>query len=200
MPLTDVRTAVAEHERRRLRMPRTPARPSLARRTTLQLLVSIGLLGGLAFAQVDAPAWQTLPLVDVRTGSTFTIADLRGRTVFLEPMATWCSSCRRQMTVLREVAAELDPAAFVFVGLSVETNLSPAELAAYADAQGFDWTFAVMSPELLGALVDAFGRSVANPPATPHVIVRSDGSVTDLATGHHSAPQLLAALSAAADR
>jgi thiol-disulfide isomerase/thioredoxin len=200
MPLTDVRTAVAEHERRRLRMPRTPARPSHARRATLQLLVSIGLLGGLAFAQTDAPAWQTLPLVDVRTGTTFTIADLRGRTVFLEPMATWCSSCRRQMTVLREVVAELDPASFVFVGLSVETNLSPAALAAYADAQGFDWTFAVMSPELLGALVDAFGRSVANPPATPHVIVRGDGSVTDLATGHHSASQLLAALSAAADR
>jgi thiol-disulfide isomerase/thioredoxin len=198
--LTDGGTAVAEHERRRLRMPRIPPRRSFARRATLQLLVTIGLLAGLAFAQTDAPAWQTLPLVDARTGTTFTIADLRGRTVFLEPMATWCSSCRRQMTVLREVVVGLDPADFVFVGLSVETNLSPAALAAYADAQGFDWTFAVMSPELLGALVDAFGRSVANPPATPHVIVRRDGSVTSLATGHHSASQLLAALSAAADR
>jgi thiol-disulfide isomerase/thioredoxin len=181
-------------------MPRTLPRRSFARHATLQLLVSIGLLGGLASAQSDAPAWQTLPLVDARTGTTFTIADLRGRTVLLEPMATWCSSCRRQMTVLREAVAELDPASFVFVGLSVETNLSPAALAAYADAQGFDWTFAVMSPDMLGALVEAFGRSVANPPATPHVIVRSDGSATDLATGHHGAAQLLAALTAAADR
>jgi len=103
------------------------------------------------------------------------------------------------MTVVREVAAQLDPDAFVFVGLSVETNLDPDALATYADAQDFGWTFAVMSPELLAALVDTFGRSVANPPATPHLIVRPDGTTTDLATGQHSAAQLLAALTATAD-
>jgi len=181
-------------------MPRTPSsRPvrSLGPRPYLALLALLAV--ALAHAQSEPPEWQTLPLVDARTGESFTFADLRGRTVFVEPMATWCSSCRRQMTVVREVAAQLDPDAFVFVGLSVETNLDPAALAAYADAQGFGWTFAVMSPELLAALVDTFGRSVANPPATPHLIVRPDGTTTDLATGQHGAAQLLAALTAAAD-
>ena len=181
-------------------MPHTTFRPPASSRwpRALRALCALLTAAALTHAQANAPLWQTLPLVDARSGETFTIADLRGRTVFVEPMATWCSSCRRQMTVVREVVAQLDTDAFVFVGLSVETNLDPDALAAYADAQGFGWTFAVMSPELLAALVDAFGRSVANPPATPHLIVRPDGSATGLVTGQHGAAQLLAALAAAA--
>jgi hypothetical protein len=30
-----------------------------------------------------------LPIVDVRTGETFTLAEFAGKTVFVEPMATW---------------------------------------------------------------------------------------------------------------
>lgn len=160
----------------------------------LVLIVSLGF----GLAQADPPAWQTLPLTDARSGETFSLVDLRGRTVFVEPMATWCSSCRRQMTVVREVAAALDPEEFIFIGLSVETSLASVALAEYADAQGFGWRFAVMSPEFLASLVGTFGRSVTNPPATPHFILRPDGSVTGLATGQHNATQLLAALTAAA--
>jgi hypothetical protein len=35
------------------------------------------------------PAWQSLPLVDARTGNTFTLAAFAGRTVFVHPMAKW---------------------------------------------------------------------------------------------------------------
>ena len=31
----------------------------------------------------------TLPLVDARSGATFTLAEYAGKTVFVEPMATW---------------------------------------------------------------------------------------------------------------
>jgi thiol-disulfide isomerase/thioredoxin len=177
-----------------------PRRPSLHRAPLHLACFAVLLLtaSSLAIGLGSPLAWRTLPLVDARTGATFTIADLGGRTVFVEPMATWCSSCRRQMIAVREVAAALDPDAFVFLGLSVETNLAPAALASYVDAQGFGWTFAVMSPELLAALVDTFGRSVTNPPATPHFIVRPDGSATTLATGYHDVGKLLTALTAAA--
>ncbi|KPK07150.1 MAG: hypothetical protein AMJ56_13680, partial [Anaerolineae bacterium SG8_19] len=43
----------------------------------------------------DRPAWQQLTLTNARTGETFTLADFGGQTVFVEPMATWCSNCRR---------------------------------------------------------------------------------------------------------
>nr|MBA3959641.1 hypothetical protein [Chloroflexota bacterium] len=35
------------------------------------------------------PAWATIPLTDVRTGETFTLADSGDRVVFVEPMAVW---------------------------------------------------------------------------------------------------------------
>ncbi len=167
-------------------------------RRPVATLALAALLAISAAALAAPPTWLSLELSDARTGEVFTLGDFEGRTVLVEPMATWCSSCRRQMTVLRDVIAGLDPDAFAFVALSVETALAPSELARYADTQGFEWTFAVSSPELLRALTATFGFSAANPPATPHFIIRPDGSVGELSTGFRSAEQLVAALTEAA--
>lgn len=142
------------------------------------------------------PAWQQLALTDARSGQTFTLADFAGQKVFVEPMATWCSNCRQQLGNVREARAQLGEEV-VFIGLSVETALDQASLAQYADGAGFDWTFAVMTPELLQALADQFGRAIANPPATPHFIISADGSFTDLMTGIDSPDQLIAQIQAA---
>lgn len=142
-------------------------------------------------ASVERPVWQELPLVDVRTGATFRLADFAGKTVFVEPMATWCTNCRQQLGIVRSLRANLQDEDVVFIGLSVETNLDPIALAHYANDAGFDWPFVVSTPELLQALVEAFGRTITNPPATPHVIIRPDGSTSSLNTGIKSAEQLL---------
>jgi thiol-disulfide isomerase/thioredoxin len=143
------------------------------------------------------PAWQQLALTDARTGTSFTLADFAGRTVYVEPMATWCTKCREQLGYVRDTQAQLDPEKVVFVALSVETNVSAAELARYADEQGFPFTFAVMTPELLQELSATFGRTIANPPSTPHFIIRPDGSVTELSTGIKPAEEIRARISAA---
>jgi len=142
------------------------------------------------------PAWQTLPLTDARTGQTFTLADFAGKTVFVEPMATWCSNCRAQLGAVRAAREALNTDQVVFVALSVETDLTAAALAEYAEDNGFDWMFAVLTPELLGELVAAFGRSASNPPATPHFIIRPDGTATGLSTGQESADELVSQLQA----
>lgn len=143
-------------------------------------------------------AWQTLPLVDARTGQSFTLADFAGKTVYVEPMATWCTNCRGQMSVIRDqVRGQVDPEQVVFVGLSVETNLAPETLATYTATHSFDWTFAVMTPELLQELASQFGRTVTNPPAIPHFVISPDGTTSNLSTGFHNADQLLAILTAA---
>jgi hypothetical protein len=146
----------------------------------------------------ERPAWHTLPLVDARTGQTFTLADLAGKTVYVEPMATWCTNCRGQMNVIRDqVLSQIDQERTVFVGLSVETDLPSEKLAAYVDTHGFSWTFAVMTPELLQGLSSTFGLTVANPPAIPHFLIGPDGTTSDLSTGFHSADRLLEQLTAA---
>jgi thiol-disulfide isomerase/thioredoxin len=124
-----------------------------------------------------------LALTDARTGQAFTLADFAGKTVFVEPMATWCSNCRQQLNNLRAAREQLAGDDVIFVALSVETNISSADLARYADEQGFDWIFAVATPELLEGLVGEFGRSITNPPATPHFLIKPDGSVSELKTG-----------------
>lgn len=147
----------------------------------------------------ERPAWHALPLTDARTGQTFTLADLAGKTVYVEPMATWCTNCRQQLSLIRDqVRGQVDPEQVVFVGLSVETNLTSETLAAYTDTNGFDWTFAVMTPELLQGLASQFGRTVTNPPAVPHFIIGPDGTTSDLTTGQQSAEQILERLSLAA--
>jgi cytochrome oxidase Cu insertion factor (SCO1/SenC/PrrC family) len=145
---------------------------------------------------VARPVWQTLPLTNARTGETFTFADFAGQTVFVEPMATWCTNCRQQLGNVRSAREQLSDD-IVFVALSVETNITAADLASYADDHGFDWHFAVLTPELLGELVNAFGRTISNPPSTPHFIIRPDGSVTALSTGIEAASEIVAQIQAA---
>lgn len=134
--------------------------------------------------------WQDIELADARTGETFTLASFSGKTVFVEPMATWCTNCRRQLGNVREARAQLGDDV-VFIGLSLETNLDDADLAQYQSDQGFDWTFAVMTPEMLQALADTFGRSITSAPSTPHFVIRPDGSYTDLVTGIDSPDEIV---------
>lgn len=149
-------------------------------------------------AMTDAPAWKTIALTDVRSGETFTLADFAGKTVFVEPMATWCTNCRRQLGNVSQAKAQLgDSEDVVFVSLSVETNIGNGDLANYTDETGFDWAFAVATPEMLISLVETFGQSITNPPSTPHFIIRPDGSTTELTTGFEGPEELLQNLEAA---
>lgn len=144
----------------------------------------------------DVPDWQAIELTDVRSGETFTLASFSGKTVFVEPMATWCTNCRRQLSNVRDARAQLGDDV-IFIGLSLETTLSDADLAQYQSDQGFDWTFAVMTPEMLQGLADTFGRSITSAPSTPHFVIRPDGSYTELVTGIDPADQIVSQIQAA---
>jgi thiol-disulfide isomerase/thioredoxin len=136
-------------------------------------------------------SWRDLPLTDAQTGETFTLADFAGKTVYVEPMATWCANCRQQLGNVREAKEQLGDEV-TFIALSVETTLTADELARYADDQGFDFTFAVMTPEVLRALAAEFGQSITSPPATPHFVIHPDGSTSELLTGSSTADEIVA--------
>lgn len=140
----------------------------------------------------NLPVWQTQQLTNAATGEVFSIADLNaaGYTVFVEPMATWCSNCRRQQQTLINVFNSADSNQVVFISLSVETNLGDSALADYAVREGFGWTFVVADEALLGELVNVYGRTITNPPSTPHFVVFPDGSYSDLTTGFSSVDEI----------
>ncbi|MBP8293828.1 MAG: TlpA family protein disulfide reductase [Caldilineaceae bacterium] len=147
-------------------------------------------------ATVERPAWQMISLTDARTGAAFTLADFAGQTVFVEPFATWCGNCRQQLTNVQAARAALGDDV-VIVALSVEPNIGNDALASYADSAGFDMVFAAMPQEMLQALAAQYGQTIANPPATPHFIIRPDGSSTDLVTGIETPAAIVGQIEAA---
>ena len=161
----------------------------MCRRFWLSAAVLLLIANGLA--QQERPAWQTYPLTDVRSGEVFTLGDFAERTVFVEGMATWCGHCLQQLRSVAVAKTQLDTDAYVFIALSVDPNATATELLNYADKEGFDWTFAVVSPELLRELAVVFGQKITRP--LTHFVIRPDGSSTDLDIGIKS-PEALSAL------
>ena len=145
---------------------------------------------------VPVPAWQTIPLTDAVTGDEFTVADFAGKTIFVEPFATWCSNCRRQLGTVDGLRAQSGDDV-VFLALSVETNVGNEALANYAAQTGYGLIFAAMPPEMLQLLVDAYGQGITNPPATPHFVIGPDGASSELFTGFRSAADIQAIFAAA---
>ena len=131
---------------------------------------------------VERAAWQHIALTNARTGEQFTLADYAGQTVFVEPFATWCGNCRRQLGNIQSAHTTLGDDA-VFIALSVEPNIANEALVKYADGAGFEYIFAAMPQEMLQELAAQYGQTIANPPATPHFIIRPDGSTTEMVTG-----------------
>jgi hypothetical protein len=65
-------------------------------------------------------------------------------------------------------------------------------VADYAEDNGFtDLRFAVMTPELLAAFVEAFGNSAVNPPSTPHVVIGASGAAGEMRTGSISEDEIV---------
>lgn len=149
-----------------------------------------------------APAWLTIELTDACSGTTFTLANFIGKTLFIETMATWCPPCRDQLARMTEAAAQLpaeERAEIVFVVLSSEVDLPREELAAYAASNNFPFIFAVMPAEMLQTMAEDLGQEIAVPPATPHLIAAPDGTIGEVHTGPASPEDLLALLAEAAE-
>lgn len=140
-------------------------------------------------AMAELPAWQTMTITDV-DGATFTLDDFHGTPVLVETFATWCPNCREQLQDTNALAAAAGDDVQV-IALSIETDLSPDEVRAYAEDNGFDDVrFAVMTPELLAALVDAYGNTVVNAPSTPKLVIDTMGHAGELSTGSASVEEL----------
>src|SRR5205814_76346 len=122
--------------------------------------------------------WARLGIVDVRTGATFNVADFAGKVIFVESMATWCPPCLEQQRQMQAALVGLDPTRIAFVSLDVDPRESLETLRRYADRYGFSWTFALGSPQFLRELAADFGEQVLNPPATPLVVIATDGSAS----------------------
>lgn len=145
------------------------------------LLVGVVLLAGIAFVQQPTPAeggnatatdWQQVPLTDVRSGETFTIAELEPP-VLVETFAVWCPTCLRQQKEVQKLHRQHPQV--TSVSLDVDPNEDAAKVRAHLEEHGFDWRFAVAPTRLTQQLRAEFGNSVLVPTQAPMILVCADG-------------------------
>ncbi|MGB3558745.1 MAG: TlpA disulfide reductase family protein [Geitlerinemataceae cyanobacterium] len=153
----------------------------------------------------DTPAAEStasltqLPLTNAKTGESFTLADYSGQTVLVKPMATWCGKCKANLQAAREATTELNSDNLVVVALSVEDSLENAKLAQYASDEGFDFVFAVATPEMTRALDDRFGQTALNPSIGSRFIIAPNGEISELTTGKVEPDSLVTTLKSVSD-
>jgi len=140
-----------------------------------------------------AHPWAAATLTDVTTGEPFAIADLAGRTVFVEAMAIWCTNCRAQQGRFTEALAQVDPDRVAYVVLTVDPSETADDLARYKRSRGFTGTYAVAGKTVSAALRDEFGANVLNPPSVPLILISPTGEVS-FGTGGESVDSIIAAV------
>ena len=144
---------------------------------------------------METPAWFNASLVDVRTGETFSIADLKGKIIVVETFAQWCPNCLKQQNAVLELQTLLgEREDVVFIGLDIDANEDAASLQAYVDRHGFTWLYAVAPAEVAREIGNLYGDQFLNPPSTPMFIIDTRGEVHLLPFGIKSAETLKEAL------
>ncbi len=151
--------------------------------------------GGMGQKMAANPSWFNLALTDVRTGENFTIADFSGKVVLLEDMATWCPNCLEQQKQVKAMLQQMGMMNdLVVIGLGVDLNENAALLKSYADQNGFDWKYAVATPEVARQISTLYGAQFLNPTPTPMMVIDRRGNVFLQDFGIKSADMLQKAL------
>ena len=137
--------------------------------------------------------WRTAVLTDARSGETFSVNDLVGKVVAIEPMAMWCVNCQFQQGEVAVALDRLDDAALVYISLDVDSNEEPEALARYADERGWSWRFVVASRDVARSLAAEFGDQILSPPSTPMILIGPDGAVVEQHVGIRGSDELVEA-------
>lgn len=77
-------------------------------------------------------------LVDLE-GRRVSLAELRGKPVFLNFWATWCLPCREEMPAIQKIAAGPLGKEMVIVGINLQE--SPQVVREFVQKHGFTWIF-----------------------------------------------------------
>jgi len=72
-------------------------------------------------------------------GRPIRLADMRGKSVWVNFWASWCPPCQQETPIIREMADRYRDAGLVVVGIAVQET-EPADIRAYAERYELDYT------------------------------------------------------------
>ncbi len=147
-------------------------------------------------AMMEAPAFFSTSLKDVRSGDSFTINDFKGKVVLVETMAVWCTTCYQQQTQIKALHQSLGMRDdFVSLSLDIDPNEDQSILTTYTQKNSnFDWRYAVAGVDVAHAIGKTFGDQFLNPPSAPIFVVDRHGVAHPLSFGVKSAADLMKAI------
>lgn len=126
----------------------------------------------------DTPAdldWREIPLVDVRSGESFTASDFEGQVLIIDLMAVWCPNCLHQQQQLQIASANWDDDEVVIISLDVEPNETASILLRHMNDYNIAWRAAVAPQPMIERLVTEFGTIATTVTATPLIFIAPDG-------------------------
>jgi len=126
--------------------------------------------------------WRTIELTDVRSGTTFSVADFTGRPVLIQPFTLTCPICIRQQAEISRLHAS-GGIPFVMIGLDIDPNGDEASLRAYTGQHDYYGFYARSPPEMTRSLIGQFGMAILSPAQAPLVLICPDGTARLLSPG-----------------
>ncbi len=81
-------------------------------------------------------------------GNMLSLADFRGKVVFLNFWATWCPPCREEIPDFSDAFSQYKSAGLVIIGLSVD-EMSPEDLTSFAVQRKISYPLAFASPKII---------------------------------------------------
>lgn len=114
------------------------------------------------------PDGTTYRLADL-DGNPISLADLKGKAVWVNFWTTWCPPCQSELPILRDLSERYRDRGLVVVAISVQET-SPADVQAYADKYQLGYTIGFDGSGLI------FDRYKSNALPT-HFFIRPDGII-----------------------
>ena len=137
--------------------------------------------------------WKEVSIKDVNSGETFKVSDFKGKPILLESFAVWCPTCTKQQREIKKLHEEVGDSV-VSITLDTDPNEDEQKVIEHAQANGFDWRYAVSPPTLTQSLIDEFGVGVVNAPSAPVILICEDQSTRYLDRGVKSKEDLKSAI------
>jgi cytochrome oxidase Cu insertion factor (SCO1/SenC/PrrC family) len=139
----------------------------------------------------SAPIWLSVPVVDAKTGKSFTVNDLKGKVVLVEGMATWCPSCWNQGREIKKLYEQLGKESdLVIISLTLDIKEDSQALNEYAKIANFQWQFVTSTLPMYHDLGNRYGALYLDPTLGPFLLVDRKGIVTHFESGLKTAKEL----------